>query len=130
MNTDNTALRSRGRNEALSVPHNDNGPVFSEPWQAEAFALAVSLNERGIFTWSEWAQILGDERLDAIEEEVVELGPRLPSNFDSVFETCGCYQRSARAFAFEQRIRANGSAVKKNELCFSTDGSERIDNRP
>ena len=35
--------------------------VFREPWEAEAFALAVSLNERGVFTWSEWAQILGDE---------------------------------------------------------------------
>lgn len=61
MNTDNIALRSRGRNDALSIPHNDNGPVFGEPWEAEAFALAVSLNERGVFTWSEWAQILGDE---------------------------------------------------------------------
>ncbi len=61
MNTDNAALRSFGRNDALSIPHNDNGPVFSAPWEAEAFALAVSLNERGVFTWSEWAQILGDE---------------------------------------------------------------------
>lgn len=34
-------------------------PVFSEPWQAEAFALAVSLSERGLFAWSEWAQRLG-----------------------------------------------------------------------
>ena len=61
MSTQNAALRSFGRNDDLSIPHNDGGPVFSEPWEAEAFALAVSLNERGIFTWSEWAQILGDE---------------------------------------------------------------------
>jgi nitrile hydratase accessory protein len=61
MTTQNAALRPFGRNDALSIPHNDNGPVFSEPWEAEAFALAVSLNERGVFTWSEWAQILGDE---------------------------------------------------------------------
>ncbi|EDQ33699.2 nitrile hydratase accessory protein [Hoeflea phototrophica DFL-43] len=32
-----------------------DAPVFAEPWQAQAFALAVALNERGLFTWSEWA---------------------------------------------------------------------------
>ena len=68
-----------------------------------------------------------DERLDAIEEEIVELGTRLPSNLDGVFEPGSRHQRGARAFAFEQRIRADGSAVKKNELRFSSDGSDRID---
>jgi nitrile hydratase accessory protein len=38
-----------------------NGPVFREPWEAQAFALAVSLQERGVFTRSEWAAALGDE---------------------------------------------------------------------
>ncbi len=61
MNTDSAALHAHGRNDHLTIPRNDNGPVFSAPWEAEAFALAVSLNERGVFTWSEWAQILGDE---------------------------------------------------------------------
>ncbi len=61
MDSGSHSLRSFGRNDELSIPHNDNGPVFSAPWEAEAFALAVSLNERGVFTWSEWAQILGDE---------------------------------------------------------------------
>jgi nitrile hydratase accessory protein len=36
----------------------DDGPVFAEPWQAQAFALAVQLNRQGAFTWSEWAQAL------------------------------------------------------------------------
>ena len=31
-------------------------PVFAEPWEAQAFALAVALNERGLFSWSEWAE--------------------------------------------------------------------------
>ena len=44
-----------------SIPRNDEGPVFREPWEAEAFALALSLNERGLFTWKEWAATLGDE---------------------------------------------------------------------
>jgi nitrile hydratase accessory protein len=44
-----------------SIPRNEDGPVFREPWEAEAFALAVSLHERGLFTWGEWAATLGDE---------------------------------------------------------------------
>ena len=42
------------------VPAPDE-PVFKEPWEAEAFALAVSLQERELFTWGEWALALGDE---------------------------------------------------------------------
>jgi nitrile hydratase accessory protein len=36
-------------------------PPFDEPWQAQAFALAVSLSGRGLFTWSEWTRALGAE---------------------------------------------------------------------
>ena len=43
------------------LPRDEGGPVFREPWEAQAFALAVALNERGLFTWSEWAAALGEE---------------------------------------------------------------------
>ncbi len=36
-------------------------PVFSEPWQAHAFALAVSLHRQGLFTWTEWARALAEQ---------------------------------------------------------------------
>jgi nitrile hydratase accessory protein len=39
----------------------NDAPVFREPWEAEAFALAVALNERGLFTWPEWSAALGAE---------------------------------------------------------------------
>lgn len=61
MDSGSHELRSLGRNEALSIPRNAEGPVFREPWEAEAFAVAVSLNERGLFSWKEWAAILGEE---------------------------------------------------------------------
>jgi nitrile hydratase accessory protein len=38
-----------------------DAPTFREPWQAEAFALAVKLHEQGVFTWNEWAETLADE---------------------------------------------------------------------
>lgn len=36
-------------------------PQFREPWEARAFALAVRLHERGVFTWREWTEALGAE---------------------------------------------------------------------
>jgi nitrile hydratase accessory protein len=43
------------------LPRDAEGPVFREPWEAQAFALAVRLQEQGLFTWDEWAQALGAE---------------------------------------------------------------------
>lgn len=42
-----------------SIPRDDSGPVFPAPWAARAFALAVGMNERGVFTWTEWSETLG-----------------------------------------------------------------------
>jgi nitrile hydratase accessory protein len=43
------------------LPHDADGPIFAEPWQAQAFALAVELSALGHFTWEEWATTLGHE---------------------------------------------------------------------
>ena len=52
---------SDGVNAAAAItalPDGADGPVFRAPWEAQAFALAVALHERGAFTWSEWTQAL------------------------------------------------------------------------
>ena len=38
-----------------------DGPIFREPWEAQAFAMALASHERGLFTWPEWAATLADE---------------------------------------------------------------------
>ncbi|MGQ0483874.1 MAG: nitrile hydratase accessory protein [Hyphomicrobiales bacterium] len=43
------------------IPQDRDGPVFNVPWEAQAFAMAVKLNEAGHFTWTEWAGMLGAE---------------------------------------------------------------------
>ena len=43
------------------LPVDEEGPVFAEPWQAQAFALAVDLSAKGHFTWKEWATALAEE---------------------------------------------------------------------
>jgi len=52
------------RRTALSVPGlpcDAEGPVFREPWEAQAFAIVVALHQRGLFGWDEWAAMLGEE---------------------------------------------------------------------
>jgi nitrile hydratase accessory protein len=44
-----------------AIPRDGEGPVFRAPWEAQAFAMAVMLHERGHFTWTEWATRLADE---------------------------------------------------------------------
>src|SRR5438477_3376310 len=43
------------------IPRDAEGPVFKEPWEAQAFSMAVALHQRGVFTWPEWAATLADE---------------------------------------------------------------------
>jgi nitrile hydratase accessory protein len=57
-----------------SLPRDADGPVFREPWEAQAFALAVQLQERGVFTWGEWAQALGAEISAAQKSGDADLG--------------------------------------------------------
>lgn len=48
--------------EALpSLPRDAAGPVFREPWEAQAFSMTIALHQRGLFTWPEWAATLADE---------------------------------------------------------------------
>jgi len=48
-----------------ALPRNEEGPLFAEPWQAQAFALAVRLREQDYFTWSEWCAAMNQEILAA-----------------------------------------------------------------
>jgi nitrile hydratase accessory protein len=55
-------------------PRDADGPVFREPWEAQAFALAVQLQEQGLFTWDEWAQALAAEIVAAQRAGDPDLG--------------------------------------------------------
>ncbi len=64
---------ARGQGGALSElrealpdqPRDAEGPVFKAPWEAQAFAMALALHERGVFTWKEWADTLAQAIRDA-----------------------------------------------------------------
>jgi nitrile hydratase accessory protein len=44
-----------------ALPRDDGGPVFKAPWEAQAFAMTLTLHTRGVFTWREWADALAAE---------------------------------------------------------------------
>jgi len=44
-----------------SLPRDSGGPLFREPWEAQAFAMTLALYRSGLFTWPEWAATLADE---------------------------------------------------------------------
>ena len=56
-----TAAARRATEAVPSIPRDADGPVFREPWEAQAFAMTLALHERGLFTWPEWAATLGEE---------------------------------------------------------------------
>src|SRR5262249_58493481 len=56
------ATAARRATEAVpGIPRDAEGPVFREPWEAQAFAMALALHERGLFSLSEWAATLAEE---------------------------------------------------------------------
>ncbi len=59
-----------------ALPRDAGGPVFAEPWQAQAFALAVKLSEQGHFTWKEWAAALAEELKAAAQRGEPDDGSR------------------------------------------------------
>ncbi len=59
MNTGETADKSITDLKMSVLEKNHEGPVFKEPWQAQAFAMAVTLSEAGLFSWHEWSSELG-----------------------------------------------------------------------
>ena len=56
------------------LPLEDDSPVFREPWEAQAFGMALALYERGLFTWDEWAQALSEQILAAQAQGDPDLG--------------------------------------------------------
>jgi nitrile hydratase accessory protein len=56
---DNAAAHPAG--SVPGIPCDAEGPVFRKPWEAHAFAMALALHERGVFTWNEWAATLASE---------------------------------------------------------------------
>lgn len=69
------------------LPRDDGGPVFRAPWEAQAFALTLSLFERGCFTWKEWTEQLSAEIAAAREQGDLDDGGRYYEYWLAALET-------------------------------------------
>jgi len=73
--------------ELHGMPADGDGPVFAEPWEAHAFALAVSLQQHGLFTWSEWALALARQISAAQAAGDADLGDTYYRHWLAALET-------------------------------------------
>jgi nitrile hydratase accessory protein len=76
LSTSDPNLTSEQRADWPRLPRDEQGPVFAEPWQAQAFAMAISLSQRGYFTWKEWAATLAEELQAAADRGEPDDGSR------------------------------------------------------
>jgi nitrile hydratase accessory protein len=101
--------------ELAGLPRDGAGaPVFAQPWQAKAFALAVLLNERGAFAWPDFAAALAGECarepegeyyanwLRAFEAVLATGGIAAP---EAVAELAAAWRRAAAATPHGQPVR-------------------------
>lgn len=95
-----------------SLPRGEDGPVFAEPWQAQAFALAVKLSEQGHFTWKEWAAALADELKAAADRGEPDDGSRYYEHWLAALERLVTTKELSNPAAMRERKEAWADAYR------------------
>lgn len=94
------------------LPQDGNGPVFNEPWEAQAFALAVKLSEQGYFTWKEWAAALSDELKSAADRGEPDDGTRYYHHWLAALERLAVSKALTHTAALLERKEAWAEAYR------------------
>jgi len=110
-----------------SLPRGEDGPVFAEPWQAQAFALAVRLSEQGHFTWKEWAAALADELRAAVDRGEPDDGSRYYEHWLAALERLVTAKGLSNPSAMQERKEAWADAYRHTPhgKPVKLDGSDR-----
>ena len=98
---------------ADGMPRDANGPVFAEPWQAQAFALAVQLNKAGCFTWKEWANELATVLREAASRESQSDGSHYYYHWLLALERLCLSKGLTNALALNERRMAWAAAYRR-----------------
>lgn len=91
------------------LPRDETGPVFAEPWQAQAFALVLSLHEAGRFSWPDWAATLSAE----LARDPADDGSRYYEHWVAALETLVTRQHLARSAELDARKHAWADAYSR-----------------
>jgi nitrile hydratase accessory protein len=95
------------------IPRDAEGPVFRAPWEAQAFAMAVRLHERGHFTWKEWAARLAEEIAAARERGEEDDGRRYYHHWLAALEGVVAEKGLVLADELGRRREAWGRAARE-----------------
>jgi nitrile hydratase accessory protein len=90
----------------------EDAPAFAEPWQAQAFALAVKLSEQGHFSWKEWAATLGDELKAAADRGEPDDGSRYYEHWLAALERLVIAKGLSNPIAMRERKQAWADAYR------------------
>ena len=96
-----------------SIPKDDEGPVFSDPWEAEVFAMTLSMHEQGVFTWKEWAAMLSDSIRQAQQQCDPDLGDTYYSHWLTALEHMIVQKRIGSRSQLDQLRNAWDHAARK-----------------
>jgi nitrile hydratase accessory protein len=118
------AAARRATQEVPGIPHDDDGPVFREPWEAQAFAMTLALHERGVFTWPEWAAALAQEIKRAQKAGDPDTGETYYTHWLAALETIV----EAKGVASEQTLHRYRDAWDR--ACDRTPHGQPIELRP
>ena len=83
-------------------PGSADEPVFSEPWQAHAFAMVLRLHEQGLFSWSEWASALAAQIGAAQTRDEAGLGDTYYRHWLSALESIVAAKGASSAAELER----------------------------
>jgi nitrile hydratase accessory protein len=95
-----------------AIPRDADGPVFRAPWEAQAFAMAVLLHERGHFTWPEWAARLAAEIAGAAARGERDDGTRYYHHWLAALEKISAEKRIVLADELAARREAWADAAR------------------
>lgn len=101
----------RGLAELELLPRDESGPVFAEPWQAQAFAVIVKLTEAGRLTWKEWAERLGAVLREAEERGEFDTGQRYYEHWLTAVERLVVEKNLAGL----EELAEEGEAIREND---------------
>ena len=94
------------------LPRDEGGPVFAEPWQAQAFAIAVHLSAAGHFTWTEWTTALGEQLQAAVGRGAPDDGSRYFEHWIAALEHLVAEKKLTDLTALSERKAAWADAYR------------------
>jgi len=106
-----------------TTPACDADPVFREPWEAHAFAMTLALYQRGLFTWTEWADALAARIAAAQQAGDADLGDTYYRHWLAALEALVAAKGASNGDELERYRRAWDHAADRTphgqpiELC-------------